>query len=84
MLEGVLINEAIEVLLSSARDFGWSTGARAIQKALRTLVGKTIDPLAQRGIGKLERVGDRLEALPFDDIAHGLGQTEDASRLGLL
>src|SRR5207245_1493939 len=84
MLEGVLINEASEVLLSSARDFGWSTGARAIHQALRALVGKTRDQRAQRGIGKLERVGYRLAALPFDDIAHGLGTTEDAGRFGLL
>ena len=84
MLEGVWINEAMEVLLSCARDFGWSPGARAIHEALGTLVGQAIDPLAQRGRGKLERVGDRLEALPLDDIAHGLGTTEDAGRFGLL
>ncbi len=84
MREGVLINEAIEGLLSGARDFGWSPGARAIHEALRALGGKAIDPLAQRSRGQLERVGDRLEALPFDDIAHGLGTTEDASRFGLL
>ena len=31
MLEGVLIDEAIEVLLQLARDLGRSPGARAIQ-----------------------------------------------------
>ncbi len=61
MREGVLINEAIEGLLSGARDFGWSPGARAIHEALRALGGKAIDPLAQRSRGQLERVGDRLE-----------------------
>ena len=47
-------------------------------------MGKAMNPLAQRGVGKLECVGDRLEALPFDDIAHGLGTTEDTGRFSLL
>jgi len=42
-----------------------------------------MDPLAQRGIGKLEGVGDGLEALAFDDVAHGLGTAEDTSLFGL-
>jgi hypothetical protein len=43
-----------------------------------------MDPLAQGGIGKLERVGDGLEALPFHDIAYGLGTAEDAGFFRLL
>jgi hypothetical protein len=43
-----------------------------------------MDPLAQRGIGKLEGVGDGLETLAFDNIAHGLGTTEDTRFFGLL
>jgi len=42
-----------------------------------------MDPLAQRGIGKVQRVRDRLEALPFDDFAHRLGTAEDPSLCGL-
>ena len=84
MLEGVLIDEAIEVLFQLAGDFGRSTGARAIHQALRALVGKAMDPLAQGGIRKLERVGDGLEALAFDDVAYGLGTAEDAGFFGLL
>ena len=84
MLEGVLIDEAIEVLFQRAGDFGRSPGARAIHQTLRALVGKAMDPLAQGGIGKLERVGDGLQALPFDDVAHGLGTAEDAGFFGLL
>jgi hypothetical protein len=34
VLEGVLVNEAIEVLFQLARDFGWATGAYSIQQAL--------------------------------------------------
>ena len=52
MLQGVLIDEAIEVLFQRAGDFGGATGARAIHQALRALVGKAMDPLAQGGIGK--------------------------------
>jgi hypothetical protein len=32
----------------------------------------------------MERVRDGLEALPFDDLAHGLGTAEDTGLLGLL
>ena len=39
MLEGVLIDQAIEVLFQRARDFGRSTGARAIQQPLEPLLG---------------------------------------------
>ena len=77
MLEGVCIDEAIEVLCQRAGDFGRATGARAIHETLRALVGKAVDPLAQRRIGKVQCVGDRLEALAFDDLAHGLCPTED-------
>ena len=83
MLEGVLIDEAIEVLFQLTGDFGRSTGARAIHQTLNALVGKAIDPFAQGRIGKVERVGDGLEALPFDDLAHGLGTAEDARFFGL-
>jgi len=48
------------------------------------LAGKSIDPLAQGGIRKLERVRDGLQTLPFDDVAHGLGTAEDAGFFGLL
>jgi hypothetical protein len=83
MLQGVLINEAIEVLFQRAGDFGRSTRARAINETLCAVVGKAIDPLAEGGIGKGEGVRDGLQALAFDDLAHGLGTAEDAGFLGL-
>jgi hypothetical protein len=79
VLQGVLIDEAIEVLFQLARDFGRSPGAGAVHEALRALLGKAMDPLAQRGIGKVQRVRDCLEALSFDDLAHGLGTAKDTS-----
>ena len=84
MLQGVLIDEAIEVLFQLARDFGQATGARAIDETLRALAGKAIDPLAESRIRKLERVRDGLQTLPFHDVAHGVGTAEDAGFLGLL
>jgi len=83
VLQGVLINEALEVLFQRTGDFGRSTRAWAVDEAWRALVGKAMDPLAQRGIGKGQGVGDGLEALAFDHVAHGLGTAEDASLFGL-
>jgi hypothetical protein len=83
MLEGVLVNETVEVFFQRARDLTRSPGARAIYESLRAVAGKAMDPLAQGRIGKLERVGDGLQALPFDDLAHGLGTAEDAGFSGL-
>ena len=83
MLEGVLVNETVEMLFQLARDLTRSPGARAISEPLRAVADKAMDPLAQGGIGKLERVGDGLQALPFDDLAHGLGTAEDACLFGL-
>jgi len=47
-------------------------------------VGKAMDPCAQRGRGKVQRVRDRLEAVPLDDVAHGLGTPKHAGLFGLL
>jgi hypothetical protein len=79
-----LIDKTIEVLFQLARHFGWSPGARAVDEARRTLIGKAMDPLAEGGIGKGEGVRDGLQALSFDDLAHGLGTAEDAGFPGLL
>jgi len=74
----------MEMLCQRTGKFGRSTRARAVDEAWRALVGKAMDPCAQGRIGKLEGVGNRLEALPFDDVAHGLSTAEDARFLGLL
>ena len=77
MVQRVLIDEAIEVLFQCACHFGRSTGAGTIAQALGALVGKAIDPLAEGGIGKRERIGDGLQAGPFDDFTDRLSATED-------
>jgi hypothetical protein len=84
MLQGVLIDQTIEVLLQCTGDFRWSTGAWAICQTLCAFAGKAMAPLAQGGIGQGERVGDGLQALPFDDGAPSLGTAEDAGVFGLL
>ena len=77
MLQGVLINETIEVSFQCTGHCGRSPGAGTIEQALGALVGKAIDPLAESGIGKRERIGDGLQALPFDDFTDGLSAMED-------
>jgi hypothetical protein len=83
VLEWVLIDEAVEVVRQCTRHFRRSTGAGPIGEALHSLVGKAMDPFAQRGIGKVKRVRDGLESVPFDDFAHGLGTPEHTGLLGL-
>jgi len=83
VLQRVLVDEAIEVVRQCTRHFWWSTGAGAISEALHPLVGKAMDPFAQRGIREMQRVGDGLEALPADDITDGLGAPEDTGLLCL-
>jgi hypothetical protein len=80
VLQGVLLDEVIEVAFQRARDFGRSPGARAVAEPPRPVVRKPVAPLPQGRIRKLERVGDGLQALSFDHVAHGLGS---AVALGL-
>jgi hypothetical protein len=84
MLQGIVIDEAVEMLFAFACDLRGSTGARAIHQALDSLMGKTIHPFASGSRGKLERVRDVLQTLAFDDVTDGLGATEDAHLFGLL
>jgi uncharacterized protein YggL (DUF469 family) len=84
MVQGVLIDEAIEVHFEFTGHCGRSTGARAVDEALDPFIGKAMDPLAQGGIGKRECVGDRLQAGTFDDFTDCLGAPEDAGLFRLL
>ncbi|HKH21437.1 MAG TPA: hypothetical protein VKB53_11255 [Gammaproteobacteria bacterium] len=77
MLQRVLLDEALEVLFQCTGHFGRSTRAGAIDEALGALVGKTVHPFSKSGIGERERVGDGLQAVPFNHVTDGLGTTED-------
>jgi hypothetical protein len=83
VLERVWVDKTLEVVRQGAGHLGWATGAGAVSEALDPVGGKALDPFAPCGLGKVEGVGDGLEALPFDDLAHGLGTTEDTRFLGL-
>ena len=84
MLEGVLIDEAIEVVFEFAGDFGRSAGARAIQQALGPFLGKALHPFAQGRIGQVEGGGDGGDVLARDHLTDGLSAAKDARLLGLL
>ena len=83
VLQGVLIDEVIEIAFQFARDFGRSPRAWAIHQTLCAVAGKAVDPLAEGGIGKGEGVRDGLQALPCDDLTHDLGTAEDTGFPGL-
>jgi len=84
VLQGILIDEAIEVLRQRARDFGRSTGARAIPPALGSLLRKALHPLTQGRIRHVEGGGDGGDMVPRDHRMDGLGTAKDARLLGLL
>jgi hypothetical protein len=83
MFQGVLLDEAVAVRFQGTGHLARATGARAIHQTLRALVGKAVDLLAQGRIRQRERLRDRLEALPFDDLTYRLGTAEDPSLFGL-
>ena len=83
VLQWVWVDEAIEMVRQRTGHFGWATRAGAVNEALRALGGKAMHPFAQRGRGQVQRVRDRLEAVPFHDFAHGLGTPEHAGLFSL-
>jgi hypothetical protein len=78
VLQGVLINETLEVLCEFTGDFGWSTGARAIQQALRPPRGKALDPFSAGGIGQVEGCGDSVDVLARNHLTDRLSAAKDA------
>jgi hypothetical protein len=79
-----LVDEPIEGVCHLAGPFGWATGAGTVPQALAPLVGEALDPLAQRGRGKVQRVGHGLEAVSLDDVTHRWGPAEAPGLLRLL
>jgi hypothetical protein len=84
VLEGVLINEVVEVLFECAGDFAWATGARAISQTLGSLIGKALHPFAQGRIRHMEGGGDGGDVVTRDHRMDGLGTAKDTRLLGLL
>jgi hypothetical protein len=84
VLEGVLIDEVIEVWFECAGDFAWATGARAIQQTLGPLIGKALHPFAEGRIGKMAGRGDTIDMVTSDHRMDGLCTAKDTRLLGLL
>jgi hypothetical protein len=84
MLEGVLIDQAMEVLCQRARDCGRSTGARSIPQALGPLMRKALHPLTQGRIRQVEGGGDGGDMVTRDHRMDGLGTAKAPRLLGLL
>ena len=84
MLEGVLLDQALEVLFQLAGDFGWSSRARAIPQALGPLLCKALYPFAEGGIGQVERLGDGVDMVAGYDLPDRLRPAKDPRFLRLL
>ena len=69
MLQGVFIDEAMEVLLQLARDFGWSTAACAIPQALGALLCKALHPFTQGRIRQVEGRGYSSPTASFNSLS---------------
>jgi hypothetical protein len=84
MVQGVLIDEVVEVLFEGARHFAWASGPWAVQQAWRPLLGKALHPLAEGGIGKVERRRDGADVRASHHLTHRLRPTKNARLLRLL
>jgi len=84
MLQGVLIDEAIEMLFQFTRHFGRSTGTGTIEQTLGPLIGKALHPFAQGRIRHAEGGGDGGDVLTRDHRMDGLCPAKDTRLLGLL
>jgi hypothetical protein len=68
VLEGILVNEPIEVLCECARHFGRAPRTWAIHQALRSLLGKALHPFAQSRIRKVKGRGDGMDVVASDNL----------------
>ena len=84
MRQGVFVDEAMEVLLQLARDFGWSAGARAIPQALGPLLRKALHPFPQGRIRQVEGRGDGRDMVTRNHRTDRLGTAKDPRLRGLL
>ena len=83
MLEGVLIDQAIEVLFEFTSHCGWAARARAIHQALRPLLGKALHPFAEGRMRQVKGRGDGPDVVASDDLPDGLRTAKEAGLLGL-
>ena len=84
MVQGVLIDEAVEMLFEGTRHFARASRTGAVQQALRSLLGKALHPLAEGGVGKVERRRDGVDVRASHALTHRLRPTKHAGLLRLL
>ena len=84
MLEGVLIDESVELGFDLAGHFGWSAATGAVQEAAGAFASKALDPFSQGGVGEVEGVRDGFDGLSGDHLADGLSPAKDAGFLRML
>src|SRR5262249_14817078 len=84
VLQGVLIDEAIEVLFQRARDFTGSAGTWTVHQARRALLGKALHPFGEGRICKVEQRGDGIDVVARNDLTDGLRAAKDSGFLRLL
>jgi hypothetical protein len=84
VLQGVLVDEAIEGLFQLARDLRWATGARSIPQALGPLLRQALHPFTQGSIRQVAGGRDGGDMVPLDHGMDGLGTAKDTRLLGLL
>ena len=78
MLEGVLIDELVELGFDLAGHFGGSAATGAVQKAAGTFLSKAFHPCSQGGVGQMEGGRDSFDSLPGNDLTDGLSPAKDA------
>jgi len=83
VLQGVLLDQTLEVLFQLTGHFGRSPGAWAIPQALGPLLGKALHPFSERRIGQVEGRGDGVDMVAGHDLTDGLRPAKDPRFLGL-
>jgi len=83
MGQGVLIDQAVEVLFEGARYFAWAPRPWAVQQSLRSMLGTALHPLAEGGIGQVERRRDGADVRASNHLTHRLRPTKNARLLRL-
>ena len=84
MLEGVLVNETIEVLFQCTGDGARAARARTITQARGPLLRKALHPFAEGRIRQVEGRRDRVDMVASHDLPDRLRPAKDARFLGLL
>jgi len=84
VLERVLGNEASEGVRQLPGHCGRAPRTGMVGEAREPVGRQVMDPLAQRGIGKVQGVRDGLEVLSYHHCTHGLGTPAHTHLLRLL